>query len=235
MKKPATARVVVTGALIGIVAPAALSGCAIMHLIGGMAQNAEYQKQVQTLARYEDLEGKRVAVIVDVGLMLLYQYPDLVEKITAGVSLRIGRDVPGVQLVHPSRIIEWQWNTTQWNVMPYGDIAESLDVDRVVLIDLYEYRLNPPGNRWLWEGVCAANVSIVEREGFDPDTFADTFSVVSSFPGVTGVDRSGASAAQIEMGLLADFVKRTAWLFHEHLEPKYPDKFRPELQPKKKA
>ena len=117
--------------------------------------------------------------------------------------------------------------------MPYGELAESLNVDRVIFIDIYEYRLNPPGNRWLWEGVCAANVSVIERDGFDPDMFADTFDVVSNFPTIEGVDRTAATARQIETGVLADFVKRTAWIFHEHLEPKYPDKFRPETQAKK--
>ena len=107
--------------------------------------------------------------------------------------------------------------------MPYGDIAASLGVNRIVLIDIPEYRLNPPGNRWLWDGVCAATVNIIERDGIDPDMFADTFTVTSAFPDVEGVDRTAASADQIETGLLADFVKRTAWLFHEHLEPKYPD------------
>ena len=31
-------------------------------------------------------------------------------------------------------------------------------------------------------------------------------------------------------GVLAEFIKFTAWLFHEHLEPKYPDKYRPPQQ-----
>ena len=106
----------------------------------------------------------------------------------------------------------------------------SLGVNRVVFIDIYEYRLNPPGNRWIWDGVCAANISLIERDGFDPDMFVDTFTVTSEFPKIEGVDRTAATEQQIETGLLAEFVKRTAWLFHEHVEPKYPDKFRPEAQ-----
>jgi hypothetical protein len=206
-----------------------IAGCAIANLVGGMMQNQEYQKLVQKLPKYDGLENQRVAVLVDADLGLLYEYPRLVEQVTGGVTARIGRDVPGTQVRRPEEILRWQWRTPQWNAMAYGEMAESLDVDRIVFIEIYEYRLNPPGNRWLWEGVCAANIGVVERDGFDPDMFADTFAVTSEFPTVKNVDRTGATAGQIEQGLLAQFIQRTAWLFHEHLEPKYPDKYRPEL------
>lgn len=209
---------------------AGLGGCAIAHLVAGMAQNEEYQKQVEVLAEYTGLENQRVAVLVDADLAELYEFPDLVSKITAGLTLRIGRDVPGVSVVHPDNIVSWQWRTPQWNAMAYGEMIDTLNVDRIVYVDISEYRLNPPGNRWLWEGVCAANVSVIERDAIDPDVFAVTFPVVAAYPTVRGVDRNSASAGQIEMGVLSDFIKRSAWLFHQHIEPKYPDKFRPEMQ-----
>jgi hypothetical protein len=116
-----------------------------------------------------------------------------------------------------------------WNAMPYGEIAESIGVDRVVHIDIYEFRLHPPGNRWLWEGVAAANVGVIERDGYDPDEYAEVFSIESTFPDVKGVSRDSADASQIQRGLLTLFVQRTGWLFYSHFEPKYPDKFRGEL------
>ena len=209
-----------------LVAPL-LGGCAIGHLAAAMGQNFEYQKQIEVLPKYEGLEGKRVAVVVDAEMSTLYEHPDLVGKITSGVTARIGRDVPDTQVMRPADVIAWQWRTPQWNAMSRAEMAEDLGVDRVVLIEIYEYRLNPPGNRWLWEGVCAANVSVIEADGFDPDTFADTFTVTGEFPTISGVDRTQATAATIETGVLAEFIKRTAWLFHTHLEPKYPDKYQP--------
>ena len=184
---------VLAGLLVAIPAlSGGLGGCAIGHLAGAMAQNFEYQKELQVLPKY-DLEGKTVAVVVDADMGVLYEHPKLVEKITGGVTLRIGRDVPGCSVVDPRQILAWQWNTPQWNAMPYGEIAESLGVDRVIFIDIYEYRLHPPGNYWLWEGVCAANISVIERDGFDPDMFADTFDVTANFPSVKNVDRCARS------------------------------------------
>ncbi len=216
----------VTGLISLAIAVCLLGGCAIAHLAGAMGQNFEYQKQIEVLPKYEELQGRNCAVVVDADMVTLHEYPTLVSKVTSGVTLRLARDVPEVRMLSPDDIVAWQWRTPQWNAMAFGDLAASLGVDRIVFIDIYEYRLNPPGNRWLWEGTCAANVSVIERDGFDPDSFADTFSITSNFPTISGVDRSGATPGQIEMGLLSDFIKRTAWLFYTHLEPKYPDKYR---------
>jgi hypothetical protein len=207
-----------------------VGGCAGFHLFGAMAQAFEDQKQIEVLPKYDGLEGKTVAVVVDADLAMLYEYPNLVTTVTGGVSARIARDAPDVIVLAPDLVIRWQWATHQWNALPYGEMAEQLNVDRIVYIDIQEYRLNPPGNRWIWDGVCMANVGVIERDNFDPDMFVDTFLVSSAFPDLEGVDRSNASEAQIEQGVLSDFIKRCAWLFHTHLEPKNPERYRPELE-----
>jgi hypothetical protein len=180
-------------------------------------------------ARYPDLENKTVAVLVDTDLGTLYEHPEVSLTIATNVAHMLQTNVPGVQVVAPAYVAEWQFRTPMWNAMPYGEIADSIGVDRVVHIDLYEFRLHPPGNRWLWEGVAAANIGIIERDGFDPDEYADVFAVESTFPDVKGVSVDSADAAQIQRGLLTLFVQRTSWLFYSHFEPKYPDKFQGEL------
>lgn len=211
-----------------------LPGCQLGQLVGGMAQQEEYQKLLDTPARYNGLENKTVAVVVQADMATLYENPELAANIAGGVSHRIARDVPGAQVLPAENIIRWQYRTPQWNLLPYGEIAEQLNVDRVVFIDLLEYRLNPPGNRYLWDGVCTGRVGIIERKSFDPDSFIESFDVVANYPNMTGVSRENARQEVIQFGLLQDFITRTTWLFHQHLEPKYPDKYRPELDPRNK-
>ncbi len=55
----------------------------------------------------------------------------------------------------------------------------------------------------------------------------DSFTIEIRFPDLKGVGRESAVATQIQTGLLARFVERTAWLFYTHLEPKHPDKYKP--------
>ena len=140
-----------------------LGGCEAAYLFGGMAQNFEYAKQIEVLSKYEGLENQTVAVIVQSDMATMYENPDLEYSIAIGVAGRIQKEVPGVRVVDPRRVHTWKFRTPQWSSMPMGEIATRLDVDRLVHVDIYEYRLHPPGNRYLWDGVCAANVGVIER------------------------------------------------------------------------
>lgn len=214
-----------------LAAPACLAvgGCAIFHLAGAMGQAYEDQKLIEVDAEYHGLENQRVAVVVDAGLDVLYEHPDLVQTIANGMSTRILANVPGAEVVDPSAILRWQWRTPQWNAMPYGEIADQLNADRVVFVDLHEYRLNPPGNRYLWEGLCAATVGVIERDGFDADTFVQQWDIRASFPDERGLDRSTVPEQTIVYGLRLDFMQRATRIFHLHVRPKNPDRYRPGL------
>jgi hypothetical protein len=102
-------------------------------------------------------------------------------------------------------------------------MAEALGVERLVYVEIVEYRLNPPGNAWMWQGEALAEVGVIETDGFDPDTFVETFHVQSRYPlEDLGITRESATRGQIETGLLGSFIRDTAWLFHLHTKPKYP-------------
>jgi hypothetical protein len=207
------------------------SGCAIVKLGGAMAESEESQKLLEVPERYS-LANKTVAVVVQVDYATMFEHRDVEVAVTAGVAMRIARWAPNVQVLDPQRVLYWQKRTPQWNALPYSEIAKQLNVDRVVYVDILEYRLNPPGNRYLWEGVAVARVGIIERDGLDPDAFADSFDIQAMFPNMEGVTRESADEAAIRRGLQETFVKNIAFLFYYHFEPKHPDKYRPELDTK---
>lgn len=209
-----------------------LHGCAVPKLMGAMGAAEEAQKLVEVMPKYTGLENHTVAVLVEADYSTTFERPGLVGTVAGGVTARIAKWVPGVQVLDPQIVLQWQYAKPQWNTLPYGEIAEQLNVDRVVFVEVLEYRLNPPGNRWLWEGVAVARVGIIERKGIDPDTFAEVFEVNAKFPNVEGLGRESATETQIETGLLIEFVKHCAWLFHLHYEPKHPDQYRPEMDTK---
>ena len=119
----------------------------------------------------------------------------------------------------------WQFNTAQWSALPYGDIAEQLGVDRIVYVEIYEYRIHPPGNRLMMEGVCAATIGIIERDSIDPDNFAQAMDITTMFPEDQHVTIDEIAPDQMRFTLTSLFIRDTAWLFHRHIEPKYPDKY----------
>lgn len=204
-------------------------GCAIFGMVGAMGQSFESQKLVEVAAQYSGLEGMTVAVVVNVGLDIRWSSPTLTTDVTNFVSRQIAANVPDVQVVNPAAVLQWQYQTAQWDALPYGAIAEQLGVDRVVYVDIYEYRLNPPGNRYLWEGVAAATVGVIERDGFDVDSFVDSFEVQAAYPDVEGLGRDQVGESAIATGLKSKFITRVSWLFYLHTEPKYPDLYKPEL------
>ena len=201
-----------------------MQGCNIFSAAGVMAHNLEREKKIEVLAEYEGLRDETVAVVVQADHLILYEHPQVVANICVNVSRRLAQNVEGIKVLDARLVLDWTYHTPTWSAMPYGQVADELGVDRLVWIDLYEFRLNPPGNRWIWEGVATGTIGVVEKKGFDPDSFAQHWDLSGEFPKVRELGRESASPKQIETGLLAIFVQEVSWLFYDHIEDKYPDK-----------
>ena len=200
----------------------ALPGCILAGITSAIGQKIEKDKMIEVLARYRGLENRSVAVLAHTDMTTAYENPMAVANIVANVASQIQRRVGGSRVLDPRDTLSWSHQHPAWPSMPPGEVAKELDVERVVMIDIYEYRLNPPGNAWIWEGVAAANVTVIEVDGIDPDAPAEEFNVAVGFPEDEGISRDMATANDIELGLQKLFVDKVAWLFYDHIEPKYP-------------
>jgi hypothetical protein len=213
--------VLAAGALVAVSMGSA--GC-IAGAVGALGQQIERGKKLDVPAAYDGLENRSVAVIVNADYATLVEHPSVVGQITANVAVRIARSVKGASVLPPGQVLDWQYRTPQWRALAYGEIAKELGVDRLVYIDLYEYRLNPVGNSYIWDGVSGGNMGVVESDGLAPDEFAFTTNVIVRFPDQEGVGRESARGEDIERGLLTLFVQHASWVFYRHIEDKYPDK-----------
>lgn len=202
----------------------ALAGCAVPQLIAAVGHNIEREKKIEVLAKYTGLENRSVAVLVHADHSLLYEYPMVKPNISANIAARIQQNVSGVRVLSPVQVMGWEYQNPTWSSMPMGQVCDMLDVDRIVYVDVYEFRLNPPGNRFLWEAVGVANVSIYERGSLDPDFAVEEFSVTARFPDDRTVTREQRRQEEIEAGIVGRFCQKIAWLFYDHIEDKYPDR-----------
>lgn len=200
-----------------------LCGCFVPALAGAIGQNIERYKKIEVLAEYDGLDDKTVAVVIQCDPSTLYEYPSVYGTVSMNIARRLQDNVPGIKVLGFQQVMQWQYQTPSWSMLPYGEIAKELGVERVVFVEIYEYRLHPEGNRYLWDGACAGSVGIIERDGWDPDSFAKNWDIAVKFPDVTGVGRESATESQIQMGVLAKFVDEVSWLFYRHIEDKYPD------------
>lgn len=203
-----------------------LGGCEVAALVGGMAQNHEYQKQIEVLAEYDDLDDRTVAIFVNVDRVVMYEHAQLLPVLAEALAVELQNKVPNAKVIDPGAVLAWQYRHPGWELYGADEIFEELKFDRMIIVDIYEYRLHPLGNRYEWDGVCAAEVRIYEAERLDPAEAVDRFDIVARFPDMTGIGRESASERAVVLGLMKKFVERTIWLFHDHLEPKYPDKYR---------
>lgn len=201
-----------------------LGGCIIFGLSSAIGANIEKQKQIEVLAKYRGLENKSVAVLAHSDQRTAYEFPTAIPNIIGNLVLILDKNVPGARVLDPRFSVSWMHQTPGWPTLPLAELANELDVDRVIVIDIFEYRLNPEGNSFLWDGVAGANIGVIERDGIDPDSFAEEFQVISKFPDMEGIGKSQAGPREIEIGLQKTFVDEVGFLFYDHAEEKYPDR-----------
>ncbi len=111
------------------------------------------------------------------------------------------------------------YETPQWPAMPPGDVAKMLGVERLIMIELYEYQLHEPGNRYVWDGVAAGAVTVYEADSGIPDDPIFEQAIRVSFPDGTGYMESDIAQSGVTSELSRRFINRSAWLFYDHEEP----------------
>ncbi|TVQ30408.1 MAG: hypothetical protein EA376_13165 [Phycisphaeraceae bacterium] len=197
---------------LGLAAP----GC---QLAGGMLASYERTGSHSVKAEYTGLEGKRFAVLVAADRMIQANHPQLVAQVTTAVTARLVTEIEHGGFVPPQAILQFQYDRPRWTAMGYSDLAAELGVERLVFVDLYEFRLNEPGNMYLWDGLAAAMVGVVETDGFMADEFIYTKEISVGFPDGQGFGPQEFTAPQISAVLRSRLVDRASWLFYDHKEP----------------
>lgn len=199
----------------------ALAGCEVMGFAAHMFAGGERARDVA--ARYTELDGRSVAVLVAADSHLMHAYPQAASAITRVVSRQIGEHVSDVRVKNPYDVIDYQRMHGHWYSVPYAELLAEMNVDRLVLIDLFEYRTHEPGNRHVFQGVATGNVLVIAADSDDPDN-ADFEEVIHvEFPeygSKVGTVETQIDAQTVQIGLVQLFSRQTARLFHDHrIEP----------------
>lgn len=167
-------------------------------------------------AEYEGLEQQRVAVLVDADLSIVFQQPLAPLEVSTAVSNRIADHVEGVTVRDPEELVEFQQRNIYWNTTPYSELMERLEVDRLVLIELVDYRLHEPGNSNIWRGLMTANMGVAEADADDPNNQAYATTVSVQYPPDREVGLLNAEQRTIRLATLAMFSRAAVGKFYEH-------------------
>ncbi|MFK7788130.1 MAG: hypothetical protein AB8C95_01385 [Phycisphaeraceae bacterium] len=176
------------------------------------------EKVIDVKGQYMDLPNRSVAVVVSMSDYAEFNHPTAKTTITEEMVRRIQTNVPGVTLTSPKQILQWQRDNPYWATRPPSMMIKQLKVDRLILVEIGEYRTHEPGDKYVLRGIISASVNIVEAEAEDPDNFGASFTqnVMYPEPNESKIGRVGSDEALIEARTQIRFCETAAGLFYDH-------------------
>lgn len=200
-----------------------LTGC---QAVGFMAESYRRDSTREVKAEYPGLEGKSFAVVVTADRMIEADHPGIVDRLCAKMTERLSNpaNLPRAGGFVPAKqVLRYLYDNPGWPARPLSELAKGLGgVERLIYVELTEYRLHEPGNPYEWAGVASASVSVLELDGLSPDDFAVEKYITVKFPDEKGVNPNQISAEGMTSALSLRLIDRTTWLFYNHQEPYYP-------------
>ncbi len=207
---------------LGAVALMCLTGCWIPALVGGMAQSAHETGSTLKFAEYEDLMGNDYAVVVKVTRGIAGEFPSLAGVMTNAIARRMVTSNDKIQatgFVPGALVLEFQYSTPSWEAWTYGKLAQHFGVTRLIIVDIHEFRLYEPGNRYVWNGRVAVRIGIVDADDPGAVDFSFTKDLYIRYPDDDGYTMNDMSTNNVIANLQERVANRVAWTFFDHEEP----------------
>lgn len=196
----------------------ALPGCIIGAAIGGMAESYNRTGTSEIPAEYLGIQGHSFAVVATGSRLMEADNPGLTGRLIQRINDRLIVNAAPSYAIPSNDLLTVLYNTPQWPAMTRGEVAEMLGVERLVVVELIEYRLNEPGNQYVWDGVASVLVSVFESDSGLPDDPVFEKAIRITFPDSTGFMRTDIPEAAITTELSNRIVNRVSWLFYDHEE-----------------
>lgn len=206
------------GLWIGLAAAltALLSGCGAAGFVATVA--ADVAPPLDVKAEYKGLANQSVAVLVDADLSVLYQQPLAQYELCAAVAEKIAAGVPGVKVIDARQIVDFQHRNIYWNTLTYSELAAKLEVKRLVIVDVQEYRLHEPGDVNIWRGVINAHIGVAEADGPKPNDKVYSTTILAAYPPNRQEGVVNAEQQTIRLGAIDLFSRNAAYKFYDHKE-----------------
>lgn len=198
------------------VASAAMTGC---EAAGYIAQGiAGGEQTVDVTAEYYGLNNQSVAVLVSADLPVLASYPHAPLEVSAALSEDLAANVPGITVKDPIRVSQFQTRNIYWTTEGYGRLAQKLNVSRLIVVELLDYRTRIPGNAEQYRGVIRARVEVAEADGPRPDNPTYSTDVSVAYPTHTSQGIPNVDEKTIRKGALDLFAAMAGGRFYDHQE-----------------
>lgn len=202
------------------------SGCVIGTVIGGMAESYRRESTKTVKAESDVLQGKSFVVLASADRSIEEAAPGITALLISRITDRLADtklDAGTTGVVPPSMVVQYIYDNPGWRAKSTEDLAKDLGgVQRVIYVELTEFRTKEPGNQYLYDGVCAGTISIAEADSKLADYYSFEKTILVKFPDETGRRPDEIPETAVRTELIRRFVDRATWPFYTHEEPYYP-------------
>jgi hypothetical protein len=203
------------------------AGCSALGFLGAMEESRRRHSTRTVEGEYAGLKDRQWAVVVIADRYIEGEYPQIVPYLTAKITDQLSDPKAQEKIGAKGRIpglalLKYLYEHPRWTAMPRSELAKQLGVDRLIVIELLEYRLNEPGNQYVWNGEATGTLGVCEADGPAPDEYAFQKAIKVTFPDKDGMGPNDLSSEAVATELARRFADRCAWLFYAHPEPYYP-------------
>lgn len=214
-------------ALTGAVVLTMLGGCNVFGFAGAMVDSYRRTSTRTVKPETDVLQGKTFAVLVSTDRSIEEQATGVTAMLLARITDRLSdpnSDVGTTGVVPAAQVLQYMYDNPGWRAKSMADLAADLGgVQRLVFVELTEFRDKEPMNPYLYDGVAAGTISVVEVDSQLADYFSFERSVLVKFPDEQGRRPDEIPEAAVRTELLRRFVDRATWPFYTHEEPYYPN------------
>lgn len=194
-----------------------LSGC---QLVGAMAAQYERTGSHDVEPIYEGLRARSFAVLASTGRVIEGEHAGLGEQIITRMTQRLEEHAGAAGRVPADQVVRYTYRNPAWAARPAQELMKDLGgVERLIVVDVTEYRLHEPGNSWEWSGSATGTIAVFDASSPVPESPVFERLVSVRFPVQTGMGPDQMTRSVVTSELLRRFVERGAWLFYAHEEP----------------
>jgi len=152
-------------------------------------------------AEYPYLADKKVCVVVWAELDTLYEYPNVQLEVAEHIRAALEAKVDGVTFIPSRQVVDLQRQDPDWDRTDPAALGARFGADRVLVVELTQYRTRDPDSPHLFRGRISAGIKVYDTAYRDA---APSYSTVvetaypPDSPGTWGTNDSAIRWATME-------------------------------------
>lgn len=197
-------------------------GCNIVGFFGALEEQRRRTGKVWVDGQYDGLEDQKVAVVVDASDEIYATAGEpIVRTILAGIIARLEANANAQSIVPEVEIQRVLYDEPNLLDHTFDYVAARFEVDRLIVIQLDEFRLAEPGNQYVWNGQVAGNLLVIEADSYIEDDVRFEQNVNITYPDQPNTTIDDLDGQAVLLELIRRFSNRSSWFFYRHQE-RYP-------------